>query len=79
MVSIRDRLKNMGFSVAQVGRSDIPQRAWLAAVIVSGSKSLVRQRIDRACELFYGPEWELASLHKDILGCNEELPEWEVL
>ena len=79
VLSIRDRLKNMGFSVAQTGRTDIPQRAWLAAVFVSGSKSVVRQRIDRAEELFYGPEWELASLRKDILGSGEELPEWEVI
>lgn len=75
--SLGDRLRNMGFSVAQVGPADMVQHAWLAAVIVSGSRSIVSRKLDRAAELFHGPDWELASFLRDIIGESESVPEWE--
>lgn len=75
--SIKDKLSNMGFSVAQVGPTNFVQRAWLAAVFVSGTETGVKRTLDKAEKLMYNPEWELTSLEKDILGDNEVLPDWE--
>ncbi|MEN8209034.1 MAG: DUF503 family protein [Candidatus Fermentibacteria bacterium] len=75
--SLKDRLSNMGFSVAQVGPVNFIQRAWLDAVFVSGSYGGVKKTLDEAEKLIYNPEWELVSLEKDILGENEILPDRE--
>ena len=77
--SLKDRLSNMGFSVAQVGPSNLIQRTWLTAVFISGSEAGVRRLLDRAEKLMYNPNWELVTLEKDILGENEVLPYWEHL
>lgn len=69
--SLKDRLSNMGFSVAQVGPPDIIQRAWIAAVCVSGDETGVTQMLTRAEKLMYNPEWELISIDKDIITDNE--------
>ncbi|MCD4700424.1 MAG: DUF503 family protein [Candidatus Aegiribacteria sp.] len=75
--SLKDRLSNMGFSVAQVGPTKFIQRAWLNAVFVSGSEAGVKRILDKAENLIYNPEWELITLEMDILGDNEILPDWE--
>lgn len=75
--SLKDRLSNMGFSVAQVGPANLIQRAWLVAVFISGTETGVKRLLDQAEKLMYNPEWELVSLEKDILGDNEVLPDWE--
>ncbi len=75
--SLKDRLSNMGFSVAQVGPSNLIQRAWLAAVFISGTEVGVKKVLGEAEKLMYNPEWELVMLEKDILGDNEVLPDWE--
>ncbi len=75
--SLKDRLSNMGFSVAQVGPTNLIQRAWLTAVFVSGTEAGVKRVLDKAEKLIYNPEWELIALEKDILGDNEVLPDWE--
>lgn len=72
--SLKDRLSNMGFSVAQVGPPDLIQRAWLTAVLVSGSEAGVRKLLDQAEKLMYNPNWELVMLEMDILDDNEVLP-----
>lgn len=75
--SLRDRMANMGFSVAQTGPPDLVSRTWLVAVTVSGSRSMVSRSMDRARELLDQPEWELTSLSLDIMGDGETLPDWE--
>ena len=75
--SLKDRLSNMGFSVAQVGPPDLIQRAWLTAVFISGTEAGVRRLLDQAEKLIYSPCWELVSLEMDILGENEVVPYWE--
>ena len=77
--SLKDRLSNMGFSVAQVGLPDFIQRAWLTAIFVSGTKTGVKRALNKAEKLMYNPEWELTTLEMDILGDNEVLPDWELL
>ena len=77
--SLKDRLSNMGFAVAQVGPPDIIQRGWLVAVFISGSETGVGRFLDRAEKLMYNPNWELVTLEMDILGENEVLPYWEQL
>ena len=75
--SLKDRLSNMGFTVAQVGPPDFIQRGWLMAVFISGTMPGVERVLNKAEKLFYSPEWELVMLTKDILGDNEVLPDWE--
>lgn len=77
--SLKDRLSNMGFSVAQVGPANLIQRAWLTVVFISGSEAGVKRVLDQAENLMYSPEWELVALEMDILGDNEVLPDWEQL
>lgn len=67
----------MGFSVAQVGPTNLIQRGWLAATFVSGNETEVKRKLDQAEKLMYNPDWELIVLEMDILGDNEVLPEWE--
>ena len=69
----------MGFSVAQIGPSNLIQRGWLMAVFISGTEAGVRRLLDRAEKLMYNPNWELVTLEMDILGENEVLPYWEQL
>jgi uncharacterized protein YlxP (DUF503 family) len=75
--SLKDRLSNMGFSVAQVGPANLIQRAWLSAVFISGTEAVVRRSLEKAEKVMYNPEWELVALDMDILGDNEVLPDWE--
>lgn len=75
--SLKDRLSNMGFSVAQIGPANFIQRGWLMAVSISGNESGVKRMLDQAEKLFYNPEWELVMLKMDIFGDNETLPDWE--
>ena len=75
--SLKDRLSNMGFSVAQVGPPDLIQRVWLTAVIISGNFTVVKRALQEAEKLMYNPDWELVTLEMNILGDNEVLPDWE--
>jgi len=75
--SIKDRLRNMGFTVAQVGPPDLLQRVWISAAIVSGSSAVIRGKLKKAQELMYGPEMEPVELFSSIVGTCETLPEWE--
>jgi uncharacterized protein YlxP (DUF503 family) len=77
--SLKDRLSSMGFSVAQIGPTNLIQRAWLMGAFISGTEAGVKRMIDNAEKLFYDPEWELVTLEKDILGESETLPDWEQL
>ena len=74
--SLKDRLSNLGFSVAQVGPPDIIQRAWIAAVCVSATETGVSRMLNRAEKLMYNPEWELVNIDKDIIT-DSELSEME--
>ncbi|MCK4672024.1 MAG: DUF503 domain-containing protein [Candidatus Aegiribacteria sp.] len=74
--SLKDRLSNMGFSVAQVGPPNIIQRAWIAAVCISGTETGASRMLNRAEKLMYNPEWELISIDKDIIT-DGELSEME--
>ncbi len=77
--SLKDRLSNLGFSVAQVGPSDLVQQAWVTAVIASGSRARVLSALDSADRLLDDPEWELSAIEKDIIGDGEKLPDWETV
>lgn len=74
--SLKDRLSNIGFSVAQVGPPDMIQRAWIAAVCVSGTETGASRLLDGAEKLMYNPEWELVNIDMDIIS-DSELSEME--
>jgi uncharacterized protein YlxP (DUF503 family) len=78
LISLKDRLRNTGFAVAQVGPADLVQQAWIAAVFISGSRSGVRTALDRAGDILQDPAWELVSMERDIVGEYMQLPGWEI-
>lgn len=51
LVSIRDRLRNLGFSVSQTGPADLPARAWLAAACACGTRAGASGMLEAAVAL----------------------------
>ncbi len=62
LVSIRDRLRGLGFSVAQTGPPDMPGRAWLAASCTSGTPGAVGSLLSRAESIMLEGCVEVASI-----------------
>ena len=69
--SLQTRLRNTGFSVAQVGPVDFVKQAWIAAVCVSGSNRVASDMTETAARLFHNPSWEVTSLETDVLEAPE--------
>jgi uncharacterized protein YlxP (DUF503 family) len=65
--SLLDRLRNMGFSAAQVGDPARVGRAWIAASIVSGADGIVSGLLEKASMLLENPSWDVAGSSTDIV------------
>lgn len=66
LVSIRDRLRGLGFSVAQTGPSDLPGRAWLAASFTAGSPGAVESLLARAESIMLEGYVEVGSIETGV-------------
>lgn len=64
--SLQDRLRNLGFSVAQTGPADLPARAWIAAGCVSSTLTGAQAMIDSAREVLGGCTAELGPVETCI-------------
>ncbi|MFO7654048.1 MAG: DUF503 domain-containing protein [Candidatus Krumholzibacteriia bacterium] len=68
--ALLQRLRNHGHAVAQVGPSDLTQRAFLAVVAVSGSESQLTGLLDGAERILYASEFEVADLRRDVTSVS---------
>jgi len=62
------RLRNHDFAVAQVGPVDLIQRAFLGVAAIASSETLLAERLDAAERMLFGSEFEVADLHREVLG-----------
>lgn len=60
------KLRNLGFSVAQAGYEDVPQRAVIAFTYVHSEHGEVENALDSASRVFVG-DFELVAAHRDVL------------
>ena len=67
LLSIRDRIRNMGLSFAQIGPADLVKHTWLAVSCVSGSHGEAEKMLDRAAEILIHPEWEIVDIEKNFI------------
>lgn len=70
--SLKARLSNAGFAVAQTGPPDMVKTAWIAAVCVCGTETGTKRMLTLAEKLLHNPQWELSELYMDIVS-NDEL------
>lgn len=66
LLSLIDRLRNLGFSVARTGPADLVARAWIAATCASGAESGARRMLEAASGILQDPTVELGALETDI-------------
>jgi len=64
--SLVQRLLNHRFAVAQVGPSELRQRAFLAISAVAGTASGLDGLLDQAERLIFASEFEVADLRRDV-------------
>lgn len=64
--SLGDRLRNLGFSVSQVGPSDLPGRAWLAACCCASRESAASAMLERAAGIVRSAPVEIVELDRRI-------------
>jgi uncharacterized protein YlxP (DUF503 family) len=62
------RLRNHDFAVAQVGPTDLTRRAFVGVAAVASSETLLAERLDAAERMLFASEFEVADLHRDVLG-----------
>ncbi len=60
------RLRNRDFAVAQVGPADLTRRVFLAVTAVSGSESLLQERLATAERMLVASEFEVADLQREL-------------
>lgn len=58
------RLQNHHHAVAQIGPTDLSQRAFLAVAVVSGSRSHADELLDDAERLMFASDFEVADLRR---------------
>lgn len=68
------RLRNQGFAVAQVGPSDLIQRAFLAIGVVSGEQTQLQLRLDAAERIIFASGFEVAELRRDVTSDHYRIP-----
>lgn len=66
LVSIRDRLRGLGFSAALTGPSDMPGRALPAASHTSGTPGAIESLLRRAESIMLGSCVEVGSIETGI-------------
>ncbi len=64
--SLTQRLKNCGFSVAQVGPNDLLRRVFLAISFVSGTEGRVVEGLNEAERFLFASGFEVGQLRRDI-------------
>ncbi len=69
--SLKDRLMDKDFAVAQVGPADMRQRAFVAVTAVAGNASLLDERLDLAERLAFATEFEVRILSRDTVGWSD--------
>lgn len=65
------KLRNLGFAVAQVGPADLTQRLFLAVADVSGSVAQLAERLDAAERLIFASDFEVAALMRELSTRSE--------
>jgi uncharacterized protein YlxP (DUF503 family) len=60
------RLRNQHFAVAQVGPTDLSQRAFLAIGTVSGSAALVGELLDGAERVLFASDFEVGEVRRAV-------------
>jgi uncharacterized protein YlxP (DUF503 family) len=60
------RLRNRHVAVAQVGPTDLHQRAFLALSVVAGSEARAGELLDGAERVLFGSEFEIGDLRREI-------------
>jgi uncharacterized protein YlxP (DUF503 family) len=70
--SILDRLRNLGFSVAQTGPADFVQKAWIAATCACRTASGAERMLDTAAIVLEHPGLELAQLDRQTVLFDPE-------
>jgi uncharacterized protein YlxP (DUF503 family) len=65
--SLEARLSRAGMCTAQIGPADFVKRAWLAAVCVSGSRSVAEEMVEKAVRILRGPSWEVTRLETETM------------
>lgn len=60
------KLRNGGLAVAQVGPSELVQRAFLAVAAVSGTEHLVGELLDEAERLLFAGDFEVGEIRRNI-------------
>jgi uncharacterized protein YlxP (DUF503 family) len=64
--TIVKKLQNNDFAVSQVGPTDFIQRAFLAVATVSGTESVVEERLDAVERILFASDFEIASVSRSI-------------
>jgi uncharacterized protein YlxP (DUF503 family) len=64
------RLRNQGLAVAQVGPSELVQRAFVAVATVSGSEKLVAEQLDGAERILFASVFDVADLERDVTSIS---------
>jgi uncharacterized protein YlxP (DUF503 family) len=64
--AVVQRLRNQDLAVAQVGPTDLIQRAYLSVAAVSGSDRQLRALLDAAERIVFASEFEVADLRCDV-------------
>jgi uncharacterized protein YlxP (DUF503 family) len=59
-------LRNQGLAVAQVGPTDLVQRAFVAVAAVSGRESRVNTQLDGAERILFASDFDVVDLQRDI-------------
>lgn len=62
--SLVQRLQNHHFAVAQIGPTDLHQRAFLAVGVVAGSPALLAGLLDEAERIIFAADFEVADLRR---------------
>lgn len=72
--SLKQRLRNDGFSVVEYGPVESPKQGTLGVAYVGRSHAEVEQAFDRAAPYFLG-DFEVISRTKEILDYASEIPD----
>ena len=66
--SLKQRLRNQDFAVAQVGPAELIQRAFLAVSTVSGTAGKADELLDKAERILFASDFEVVDLRRTIEG-----------
>ncbi|MFH1844136.1 MAG: DUF503 family protein [bacterium] len=64
--SLKQRLLNQDYAVAQVGPADLTRRIFLAVTAVAGSEGILLERLAAAERIIVASEFSVGSLEREI-------------